>query len=119
MSGGAARGRAGEEAAARYLESIGFRILRRNARGPGGEIDIMARDGPVLVFVEVKARGGRTFGSALGAVDARKRARIRTLAGDLVGAADYLQFFPAATEVRFDVITFEGGRIAHHRGAFA
>ena len=113
MSGGAARGRAGEAAAARYLESIGFRILRRNARGPGGEIDIMARDGPVLVFVEVKARGGRTFGSALGAVDARKRARIRTL------AADYLQFFPAATEVRFDVITFEGGRIAHHRGAFA
>ena len=113
MSGGAARGRAGEEAAARYLESIGFRILRRTARGPGGEIDIMARDGPVLVFVEVKARGGRTFGSALGAVDARKRARIRAL------AADYLQFFPAATEVRFDVITFEGGRIAHHRGAFA
>jgi putative endonuclease len=113
VSGGAARGRAGEEAAARYLESIGLRILRRNARGPGGEIDIMARDGPVLVFVEVKARGGRTFGSALGAVDARKRARIRTL------AADYLQFFPAATEVRFDVITFEGGRIAHHRGAFA
>ena len=113
MSGATGKGRAGEDAAARYLESLGYRILRRNVRGPDGEIDILARDGNVLVFVEVKARARRTFGSALGAVDARKRARIRAL------AADYLQFLPAQTKVRFDVVAFDAGRIAHHRGAFA
>ncbi len=106
-------GQAGEEAAARYLESLGFRILKRNLRGPGAEIDIVARDGATLVFVEVKARQSGRFGSALGAVDARKRARIRAL------AADFLQFVPAAGAVRFDVVTIEGGRPELHRAAFA
>ena len=113
MNDGTRKGRAGEDEAARYLESLGYRILKRNLRGPDGEIDILARDGQTLVFVEVKARASRTFGSALGAVDARKRARIRAL------AADYLQFLPRAKEVRFDVVTFDDGRLAHHRGAFA
>jgi putative endonuclease len=107
------RGREGEDAAARYLESLGYRILRRNLRGPDGEIDILARDGNVLTFVEVKARTTRNFGSALSAVDARKRARIRAL------AADYLQFLPAGTEVRFDVVTCERDGLRLHRGAFA
>jgi putative endonuclease len=57
-------GRAAEEAAARYLETLGFRILRRNLRGPGAEIDIVAREGATLVFVEVKARRSGRFGSA-------------------------------------------------------
>ena len=113
MNDAARKGRAGEDEATRYLESLGYRILRRNLRGPEGEIDILARDGNVLVFVEVKARAGRGFGSALGAVDARKRARIRAL------AANYVQFLPAQTKVRFDVVTFDRGRLAHHRGAFA
>jgi putative endonuclease len=112
VNGGTRKGRAGEDAAAGYLESLGYRILRRNLRGPDGEIDILARDGGALVFVEVKARAGRSFGSALGAVDARKRRRIRAL------AADYLQFLPAHAEVRFDVITFDRGNLAHHIGAF-
>ncbi len=106
-------GRAGEEAAARYLEALGFRILKRNLRGPGAEIDIVARDGATLVFVEVKTRRSGRFGSALGAVDARKRARIRAL------AADFLQFVPGAGAVRFDVVTIEGGRPELHRAAFA
>jgi len=113
VSRASGKGHAGEEAAARYLESLGYRILRRNLRGPEGEIDILARDGRVLVFVEVKAREGRRFGSALGAVDARKRARIRAL------AANYLQFLPPQAEVRFDVVAFDGTRVAHYRGAFA
>jgi putative endonuclease len=113
MGSTSSKGRAGEDAAARYLESLGYRILRRNVRGPSGEIDILARDGNVLVFVEVKARARRTFGSALGAVDARKRARIRAL------AADYLQYLPPQTKVRFDVVAFDAGRIAHHQAAFA
>ncbi len=113
MKDGTSKGRAGEDEAARYLESLGYRILRRNLRGPEGEIDILARDGGVLVFVEVKARAGRSYGSALGAVDARKRARIRAL------AANYLQFLPGTPKVRFDVVAFDDGRLAHYRGAFA
>ena len=111
MSAGA--GRAGEAAAARYLESLGFVILRRNLRGPGAEIDIVARDGQTLVFVEVKARSNRRFGQALEAVDVRKRAKIRAL------AADFLQFLPAPVKVRFDVVTLERGEPRLHRGAFA
>lgn len=111
MSTGA--GREGESLAASFLETLGYRILKRNLRGPGGEIDILARDGPTLVFVEVKAREGRRFGSAIASVDARKRARLRAC------AEDFLQFLPAATKVRFDVVTLERGKPVLHRDAFA
>jgi putative endonuclease len=110
--GGARLGRATESAAVAYLESLGFRILRRNLRGPGGEIDIVARDGETIVFVEVKARRSRAFGSALGAVDARKRARIRAV------AADFLQFFAPRATARFDVVTLDGDTLRLHRNAF-
>jgi len=106
-------GAAAEERAAGHLAALGFTILERNLRGPGGEIDIVARDGDTIVFVEVKARATRTFGSALGAVDARKRARIRAV------AADYLQVVAPGARARFDVLTFEGGTFRHHRNAFA
>lgn len=105
-------GRAGEEAAAAYLAGLGFRIERRNLRTPDGEIDIVAREGDTLVFVEVKARTSRAFGSALGAVDRRKRARIRAV------AEDYLQYFPPQAKVRFDVVAIDGETIRLHRGAF-
>jgi len=106
-------GPAAEGAAAAYLTTLGFRVLERNLRSPGGEIDIVALDGDTVVFVEVKARASRAFGSALGAVDARKRARIRAV------AADYLQFFAPAARARFDVITIEGTTLRLHRNAFS
>jgi putative endonuclease len=105
-------GRAGEDAAARYLRTLGFTILRRNLRGPGGEIDIVAREGAVIVFIEVKARRTRAFGSAIAAVDARKRRRIRAV------AEDFLQFFAPNSKARFDVLTIDGAAIRLHRGAF-
>jgi putative endonuclease len=105
-------GAAGEDAASAYLKSIGYRIVTRNLRGPGGEIDIVARDGETIVFVEVKARTSRRFGSALGAVDARKRARLRSV------AADYLQFVAPNARARFDVLTFEGATPRLYRNAF-
>jgi putative endonuclease len=89
-----------------------MRIVRRNLRGPGGEIDIVALDGKTIVFVEVKVRQTRSYGSAIGAVDARKRARIRAV------AADYLQFFAPDARARFDVLTIERGALVLHRGAF-
>jgi len=106
-------GKTGEDAAALHLRAAGYRIVKRNLRGPGGEIDIVAWDGATLVFIEVKTRRGRTFGSALGAVDARKRRRLRAL------AADYLQFFPPDVKARFDVLAIERGELTLYRNAFA
>jgi putative endonuclease len=73
-------GRAGEAAAARFLERRGLVILARNLRSRLGEIDLLARDGPTLVFVEVKARRGASGDPPEAAVDARKRIRLTRLA---------------------------------------
>ncbi|MCL6581641.1 MAG: YraN family protein, partial [Firmicutes bacterium] len=75
-----AAGRAGEEAAVRYLEAQGYRVLARNYRCRCGEVDIVAADGPFLCFVEVKARRTGAFGAGLEAVDARKRTQVRRVA---------------------------------------
>ena len=107
-----ATGLIGEDAAAAYLVTLGMRILRRNLRGPGGEIDIVALDGSTIVFIEVKVRQTRGFGSAIGAVDSRKRARIRAVADD------FLQFYAPDARARFDVLTIERGALVLHRGAF-
>jgi putative endonuclease len=109
----AARGRAGEEAAAALLEAHGYRIVGRNVRLPSGEIDIIARDGDTVVFVEVKARASAAYGSAAGAVHARKRATLRAV------ASDWLQVAAPRAHARFDVVTFDRGRATLHRGAFA
>jgi putative endonuclease len=103
----------GEEIASAHLASLGMRIVKRNLRGPGGEIDIVALDGETFVFVEVKLRMTASYGSALGAVDARKRRRIRAV------AADFLQFYAPEATARFDVLTIERGVPILHRGAFA
>lgn len=68
--------RRGEEAAASYLEGRGYRILARNFRVRGGEADILALRGELLVVVEVKTRTGGRFGPPEAAVDARKSRRV-------------------------------------------
>ena len=109
----AQRGRAGEDAAVQLLEAHGYRIVARNVRLPGGEIDFVARDGDTVVFVEVKARASNSYGSAVRAVDARKRAKLRAV------ASDWLQVAAPRARARFDVVTFDRGRAMLHRGAFA
>ncbi len=106
------RGRQGEDAAAAFLAARGYRVLARNVRLPGGEVDIVCLDGAVLVFVEVKLRTGSRFGSALAAVGARKRATLRAL------AADYAQIVAPGVHFRFDVVAIDGNRLALHRNAF-
>jgi putative endonuclease len=69
-------GAQGEEIAAEYLVKRGYRILQRNYRTALGEIDIVAREGNVLVFVEVKARSGSRFGPPQSAVDLRKQTKM-------------------------------------------
>lgn len=106
-------GRQGEDAAVDLLRKAGYAVVERNVRLPGGEIDVVCRDGDVVVFVEVKSRSNETYGSALGAVDARKRRKLRAL------AADYLQIVAPGARARFDVVTSDRGRLTLHRGAFA
>ncbi|MEE8165340.1 MAG: YraN family protein [Myxococcota bacterium] len=96
-------GRAGEASAARFLESRGYRIIARNVRADRVEIDLVARRGPLLVFVEVKSRNSDRHGSPAEAVDRRKQQRLRR------GARAWLASEPAAARgyrrLRFDVVT--------------
>jgi len=112
LQNNAAKGRLGEDRASRFLAACGYRVLARNVRLPGGEIDAVCLDGPTLVIVEVKRRDSRTFGSALRAVDARKRATLRRI------AADYAQIVAPSAKIRFDVVALDGDRLSLHRNAF-
>jgi putative endonuclease len=92
-------GRIGEDLACRELERRGYEILERRYRRRGGEIDIIARDGETVAFVEVKAREGRDFGEAAEAVTPRKRRRMTQV------ALDYLSRHHIVDRpCRFDVV---------------
>ena len=93
-------GRAGEDAAARHLEALGFEVVDRNWRCALGELDIVAARGDLLVFCEVKARRSTAWGEPSEAVDGRKRARLRRLAGRWL--AEHQR---RAQVVRFDVVS--------------
>lgn len=69
-------GQGGEQYVAEYLEKKGYRIVDKNYRCKLGEIDIIARDGEELVFIEVKTRSGLSHGSPAAAVDLRKQRQI-------------------------------------------
>jgi len=111
-------GARGETRAAAYLEERGYRILARNTRSGGVELDIVASRGATLVFVEVKTRRSRAQGTPLLAVDFRKRVRI------VRGAAAWLRERGwRGKAVRFDVIACEPHaehewRITHVEAAF-
>jgi putative endonuclease len=94
------RGAAGEERAVRALKKSRYKIVERNFRTPAGEIDIVARDGNCLVFVEVRTRTSLEFGLPQESVIARKRKRLCT------AARWYLQKKKKFDDVacRFDVI---------------
>jgi putative endonuclease len=69
----------GENVAAIHLEAAGYAILGRNWRCAGGEIDLVARDGETIVFVEVKTRRGRDFGAPEEALTPRKAEKLISL----------------------------------------
>lgn len=75
-----ALGAYGERIAARHLVQQGMVVLDRNWRCPAGELDLVLRDGEVLVFCEVKTRRDQVRGHPLQAVDAVKAQRLRRLA---------------------------------------
>ncbi len=112
-------GSEGEEIAARFLAQRGFEILARNLRSRLGEIDLIARDGATLVFVEVKTRSGAPREPPQAAVDARKRRRLARLALNYL-AREWLRDLAC----RFDVVAVTldpaGGppQVEHFPGAF-
>jgi len=112
-----ALGKTGEDLACRELERRGYAIVARRYRRRGGELDIIARDGDTLVFVEVKTRGSRAFGDAVEAITAGKQRRMTRLALDYV-----MRHHLSACACRFDVVAihFEGGaaRIELFQNAF-
>lgn len=112
MNDASRKGREGEAHAEALLVERGYRVLERNVRVPGGEIDLVCIDGDVLVFVEVKRRDGPRFGSAIAGVDARKRARLRA------AAAEYAQIVAPRARPRFDVVALDGARATLYRNAF-
>ncbi len=97
----------GERLAARHYRLRGYRILGTNVRAGGYEVDLIARRGRRLVFVEVKERSGASYGGAVGAVNHEKRRRVRR------AAASWLQAHPesAGLEVRFEVAAVTEGRV--------
>jgi len=101
-----ALGNTGEDLACEELERRGYAIIARRYRRRGGELDIIARDGQTIVFVEVKAREGRAFGEACEAVTATKRRTITRLALDYV-----MRHRLTECACRFDVVSihFESG----------
>ena len=96
-------GRQAEDLAARFLEKKKLRIIARNYRCRGGEIDLVCRDGKVLVFVEVRLRQSTAFGGAAASVTAIKQRRI-------ILAAQHFLMANALTDddCRFDCILLNG-----------
>src|SRR5579863_4831950 len=110
-------GRRGERAAEKYLKRNGYRIVARNFRAAGAEIDLVAMDGEMLVFVEVKTRRSRDAGAPEEAVDERKQKQIRR-------AAEMFATRYRAEDVtmRFDIVAVDASgkrlEIEHLRNAF-
>jgi len=117
LSKDAALGRRGEDFAHRYLERAGFKVVARNYRpGADSEIDIVALENEILVFVEVKSRQSAEFGSPDRAIDREKQKHIIRAARSYVTRAGI-----GWDHVRFDVISIvftNPPMLEHFRDAF-
>ena len=102
-----------EERAAHFLAEHGLTILARNFRTRLGEIDLVARDGGTLVFVEVRCRlSSARWGGAIGSIGPLKQRRLEA------AARLYLARLPSEPPCRFDVIALEGDECTWLRDAF-
>lgn len=101
-------GRRGELLAAEYLVGEGLTVLERNWRCVEGEIDIVALEGDVTVFVEVKTRSSVAYGHPLEAITVTKMARLRRLAGCWCAVHE-----PVARKIRIDAVAI----VAPYNGA--
>ena len=104
-----------EKKAAAYLKEHGYEILEMNYRCRRGEVDIVARDGEYLVFVEVKYRKNAAAGAPAEAVEYRKQQRICYVAGNYL----MTHHLGSETPVRFDVVSVLDDRITLYQNAFS
>ncbi|NWG70546.1 MAG: YraN family protein [Parvularculaceae bacterium] len=106
------QGRRAEWLAAAFLQMKGYRVLARRFKAAGGEIDIAARRGSVLVFAEVKTRA--RLDDAIFAVTPAARRRIETAGRAFLASRPHL----ADLGVRYDIIAFGGAKVRHIRDAW-
>jgi len=118
-SGSSSFGARGEQFAEQYLVGLGYRVLRRQHRNVGGELDLIALDGDSVVFIEVKTRRGVAHGQPVDAVDRNKQQRMTRAAMVFLKREGWLN-----RRSRFDVIAVvwpdetSSPQIAHYRHAF-
>ena len=98
-------GQAGERLAVNFLEARGYTIIGQNFRTRFGEIDIIARDGKALVFIEVKTRSNMKYGTPAEAITKDKLRRIQRLIGDFVSK------YQIRSQVRFEVVAIVKGQV--------
>ncbi|MBQ2745673.1 MAG: YraN family protein [Lachnospiraceae bacterium] len=103
-----------EDKACEYLEQKGYKIIERNFRAYKGEIDIIAKDGQYLVFVEVKFRAKNSFGYSAEAVGIHKQRIIYAVAENYLALHQKYRESPC----RFDVIAIDNNVINHITNAF-
>jgi putative endonuclease len=96
------RGVQAEALAAEFLERNGLAVIERNYRCRLGEIDLIAREGNIMVFVEVRQRASGAFGGAAASITRAKRARL------VLAARHYLSRLGSEPACRFDVLLIEG-----------
>lgn len=104
-----------EDLALAFLRGAGLTLIDRNVASPLGEIDLIMRDGPEWVFVEVRSRANRSFGGAAASVTRGKQMRLRKQSQAILKARFGDQSWPAC---RFDVCALDGGQINWIRSAF-
>ncbi len=105
-------GKRGENKAAKYLKKCGYKIVARNFKNPFGEIDIIAKKGDILAFIEVKTRLTDLFGQPSQAVDERRKQRY------IMGAKYFFYNREIDVTVRFDIIEIFQDKINHIENAF-
>jgi len=107
-----AQGRAWEQAACKHLEGHGLTLVEANFTCKAGEIDLVMRDGAMLVFVEVRQRANRDYGGAAASVTPAKQASVTR------AAQVYLTRYRAMPPCRIDVVAIDGGQFNWIRNAF-
>ncbi len=107
------RGASAETAATQLLVAAGYRIIERNFRCKAGELDIVARDRDVLVFVEVRSRSDDAHGSAVEMIRRSKQRRVARVASYYLAAVQ-----PVYDECRFDIVAITAGEAILLKDAF-
>jgi putative endonuclease len=107
------RGASAEDSAAQLLSDAGYRIVERNFRCKAGELDIVARDGDVLVFVEVRSRSDDEHGSAVEMIRRTKQRRVARVATYYLATVE-----PVFEQCRFDIVAITAGEAILIKDAF-